>query len=59
MPIGPRGESLPYPGDPGYMGNGRDIDPMVGQNGLPGGPQFDPSAGQVGREVSKNVLISY
>jgi len=48
MPIGPSGESLPYPGDPGYMGNGRDIGPMVGQNGLPGGPQFDPSAGQVG-----------
>jgi hypothetical protein len=44
MPIGPGGERLPYPGDPGYMGNGPgpDIPPMGGPNDFLGGPAFDP-----------------
>jgi len=44
MPIGPGGERLPYPGDPGYMGNGPgpDIPPMGGPNDFLGGPGFDP-----------------
>ena len=42
MPIGPNGERLPYPGDPGYMGNGPDIPPMGGPNDFLGGPGFDP-----------------
>ena len=44
MPIGPGGERLPYPGDPGCMGNGPgpDIPPMGGPNDFLGGPGFDP-----------------
>ena len=38
MPIGPRGERLPYPGEPGAgMGAGRgpDMPPMGGQQQMP------------------------
>ena len=41
MPIGPNGERLPYPGDPGYMGNGPDMPPMGGPMGPPMGGQQD------------------
>ena len=52
MPVNPvTGERLPYPGDPGYMGNGPDM-PMAGPpNGPPmggppmGGPMAGPQMG--------------
>ena len=54
MPVHPvTGESLPNPG----MVNGPAITPVGGQNGLPGVPQFDPSAtGQVGMGGEQNRL---
>jgi hypothetical protein len=42
MPIGPRGERLPYPGDPGYRG------PQAAQ-GPPGAPGAQGPAGGVQR----------
>ena len=54
MPVHPvTGESLPNPG----MRNGLGITPVGGQNGLPGVPQFDPSAtGQVDMGGEQNRL---
>ena len=48
MPIGPGGERLPYPGDPGYMGNGPDMPPM-------GPPMGGPGMG--GQEQRLNQLL--
>ena len=45
MPIGPRGESLPYPGDPGYSGPGNQnpgIDATNQAMGRGNGPPMGP-----------------
>jgi len=52
MPIGPGGERLPYPGDPGYMGNG----PGMPNGGPPmGGPMEGPQMG--GQAERLNQLL--
>ena len=56
MPIGPGGERLPYPGDPGYMGNG----PGMPNGGPPmgppmGGPMEGPGMG--GQAERLNQLL--
>jgi hypothetical protein len=56
MPIGPGGERLPYPGDPGYMGNGPDM-PMAGppMGGPP--PMGQPMEGPGGQAERLNQLL--
>ena len=50
MPIGPRGERLPYPGEPGAgMGAGRGPDMPPMNPGMGGGPQMPPIEAVVAR----------
>ena len=51
MPIGPNGERLPYPGDPGYMGNGPDIPPMGPP--MAGPPMEGPGMGGQAERLSQ------
>ena len=65
MPIGPGGESLPYPGDPGYMGNGPgpDMPPMGGPMGPPmagppmGGPEMGGQAERLNQLLEARQMI--
>jgi len=57
MPIGPNGERLPYPGDPGYMGNGPDMPPMGGPMGPPMGGPGMAGPGMGGQQERLNQLL--
>ena len=70
MPIGPNGERLPYPGDPGYMGPGPDLPPLVppgagadriaaGMNGGPpmAGPEMGGQADRLSQLLEARQMI--